>query len=189
MAEWGKSKRGTVSHLLGQPVRGALFGSCCRPSVLLSPVAGPPARKCYRCVRLEDAQPRLQVSREALVDLLSFVDRFRTEHGFGPTARELYQGLGLSSCSVGWWHARAAARLGWLDWQPGKARTLRLTAAGRGVVRGNGQDLVNWLLKLEGLVAELDGCQRVSLEVSVSVAGSTVARFETKGGSLAEEEG
>jgi len=191
VSDWGKSKRGTVSHLLGEPVKGPLFGSRCRPRVLLRPVAGLPVRKCSRCIRLESAQPALRVPREALVELLGFVDRFRIEHGFGPTARELYQGLGLSSSSVGWWRARAAARLAWLEWEPGKARTMRLTAAGKAMIRGNGQDLAAWLLRLEHLVAELDGCQRVKLEVLVRLSGSIIplARFETKGGSLAEEEG
>jgi hypothetical protein len=79
--------------------------------------------------------------------------------------------------------------LGWLDWEPGKARTLRLTQAGSAVVRGsNGVDLPSWLLRLEGFVAELDALA-LQVEVSVKVAGSMVACFETKGGSLAEEEG
>jgi len=133
----------------------------------------------------------MTLPREVLTTLLAFLDGFWLEHGFGPTARELQRGLGLSSTSVAWYQARAAARLGWLEWEPGKPRTLRLTAAGRAMVRGNGQDLAAWLLRLEGLVAELDGCRRVGLEVLVMLSGSTIplARFETKGGSLAEEEG
>jgi len=133
----------------------------------------------------------MTLPREVLTTLLAFLDGFWLEHGFGPTARELQRGLGLSSTSVAWYQASAAARLGWLEWEPGKPRTMRLTAAGRAMVRGNDQDLATWLLRLERLVAELDGCRRVSLEVLFTLSGSMVplARFETKGGSLAEEEG
>lgn len=119
--------------------------------------------------------------REVLTTLLAFLDSFWLEHGFGPTTRELQRGLGLSSTSVAWYQARAAARRGWLEWEPGKPRTMRLTSTGRVMVRGNGQDLATWLLRLEGLVAELDGGSRVSLEVLVTLSGSTIplARFET----------
>lgn len=169
----------------------------------------------------------MTLPREVLATLLSFLDSFWLEHGFGPTTRDLQRGLGLSSTSVAWYQARAAARRGWLEWEPGLPRTMRLTAAGRAMVRGNGQDLATWLLsverllgevaalqpnleiflsvnlngsrelppfalaawllKIKGLVAELPSSHHLTLEV-IGRTGAR-ARFETKGGSLAEEEG
>lgn len=192
MAEWGMSRRGAVGHLLGEPAKGPLFRSRCQPNVVLKPVAGEPASKCHRCAAMERSQSPLQTPRDVLVALLAFVDSFCREHGFGPTARELCLGLGVSSTSVAWWRARAVARLGWLDWEPGKARTLRLTEAGSAVLRGsgNGPDLASWLLRLDLVVAEMDG-HKPEIEILVMVAGlpAPVAHYWTKGDSLGEEQG
>jgi SOS-response transcriptional repressor LexA len=83
------------------------------------------------------------MTREAVLELVRFVDRFWREHGYGPTHREVQAGLGLSSSSVAWYRARAAARLGWLRWDDGRDRTLRLTKAGA-VLGGDGSPRRRW---------------------------------------------
>jgi repressor LexA len=50
--------------------------------------------------------------------------------GVAPTVRELGAELGLASTNAVADHLRRMRARGWLDWHPGRARTLRLTALG-----------------------------------------------------------
>lgn len=66
----------------------------------------------------------------ALRQTLSAIDRFVGEHGYPPTYRDLGIELGITHSAV-FYRVRDLVCLGLVNDQPGIARSLRVTAAGR----------------------------------------------------------
>lgn len=64
------------------------------------------------------------------LEVLRVIRIEREELGHAPTLRELAVLLGCSSTNAVADHLRRLRARGWLDWHPGRARTLRLTALG-----------------------------------------------------------
>lgn len=60
------------------------------------------------------------------LDIWRVLDEAWEAHEPVPTIRELVAQLGLSSTSVATFHLEKLARAGIIEWQPGKARTIRL---------------------------------------------------------------
>lgn len=68
-------------------------------------------------------QPLTERQREILVWLFRYID----EHGYSPTVRELCQAFSFDSPNGAVSHLRPLRRKGWVTWQDGHARTLRIT--------------------------------------------------------------
>ncbi|HEX5661444.1 MAG TPA: hypothetical protein VFX59_29845 [Polyangiales bacterium] len=70
--------------------------------------------------------------------ILVHITRFRAEHGYAPTTRELMDAVGLKGPHGMLDHLWALRRKGYVEWVDGKARTLRVikSADGKGVGRG-----------------------------------------------------
>jgi hypothetical protein len=64
-------------------------------------------------------------------EVLAAIESATAERGYPPTLRELGAALGISSTNGVYDHLRALRRKGAITWDPTKARTLRVTAAGR----------------------------------------------------------
>lgn len=64
------------------------------------------------------------------LEVLQFVHRFRVENDYGPTRREVADGLGLASTSGVTDHLEALERRGLVRLHPGKSRAICLTEAG-----------------------------------------------------------
>ena len=58
--------------------------------------------------------------------ILAFLRAFRESHAYGPTIRELRDGLRLSSNSVVAYNLQALRRQGLVTWVDGRARTLEV---------------------------------------------------------------
>ena len=65
------------------------------------------------------------------IDLMVFIQNFRDEHGYPPTARELTQLMGIASVSTTHAHLVLLQRGGLVDWSPGLPRTTRITPDGK----------------------------------------------------------
>ena len=59
--------------------------------------------------------------------LLATIDRLTKQHGYAPTVRELEAALSAKSPNSIAQKLRLLKRKGWVEWQPHKARTLRVT--------------------------------------------------------------
>jgi repressor LexA len=77
-----------------------------------------------------EAQPRDRHGRVPLAprqrDVVAAIRRLAKEHGYPPTIRELGDDLGITTPNGVKQHLRLLARKGWVTWEEGKARTLRL---------------------------------------------------------------
>lgn len=58
--------------------------------------------------------------------MLDFIAAFVDSHGYGPTIREMQNGLGISSVSVVNYRMHILKRAGRLTWQEGLNRTVRV---------------------------------------------------------------
>lgn len=63
-------------------------------------------------------------SQQAVLD---FISAFTTENGYAPTHREVQENFGWRSQTAAVNHLDALKFKGLVTWQPGKARTLRVT--------------------------------------------------------------
>lgn len=61
--------------------------------------------------------------------VLDFLHDFHTSNGYMPTSAEIAQGLGWKSANAADEHLQALVRLGMITRQPGRGRSIRLTAA------------------------------------------------------------
>lgn len=59
--------------------------------------------------------------------ILGFVSQYGGQHGRAPTIRELGAGTGISSTSLTTFHVRRLESMGYLEREPGLARSLKLT--------------------------------------------------------------
>lgn len=59
-------------------------------------------------------------------DVAAAIRRLTAQHGYPPTIRELVDDLGLGGPNAVKQHLRLMARKGWVTWNEGKARTLRV---------------------------------------------------------------
>jgi repressor LexA len=59
--------------------------------------------------------------------ILDAIAAFTAEHGYAPTTRELGDLLGIAGSNAVMDHLWALRRKGYVEWQDGKARTLRIT--------------------------------------------------------------
>lgn len=57
-------------------------------------------------------------------DILDFIIRFITEHGYSPSIREIKEGVYLCSSSSVYQHLRVLERQGKITMQPGQPRTI-----------------------------------------------------------------
>lgn len=77
-----------------------------------------------------EAQPRDRHGRVAPAprqrDLLRAIGRLTNEQGYPPTIRELVDAMGYSTPNAVAQHLRLLHRKGWVIWEPGKSRTLRV---------------------------------------------------------------
>jgi len=64
--------------------------------------------------------------RPIAASTLDFITGYISEHGCAPTILEVTDGLHLSSTSVAYYRIQVLERLGYISWQPGKSRTIRL---------------------------------------------------------------
>jgi len=69
------------------------------------------------------AMSELSGRQHSIVD---FIRRFRDSHAYGPTIREIRDGLGLCSTSVAMYNLHELRRLGLVRWVDGQARTLEV---------------------------------------------------------------
>lgn len=80
-------------------------------------------------IRVED-QPRDAHGRVAPAprqrELLDAIGRLTNEQGYPPTIRELVDAMGYSTPNAVAQHLRLLHRKGWVIWEPGKSRTLRV---------------------------------------------------------------
>jgi SOS-response transcriptional repressor LexA len=58
--------------------------------------------------------------------MLGFITAFVGSHGYGPTIREMQDGLGISSTAVVNYRMHILKREGRLEWQEGLSRTVRV---------------------------------------------------------------
>lgn len=58
--------------------------------------------------------------------LLRAIDRLTRKHGYPPTVRELEAAMGYSTTNAVAQQLALLRRKGWVTWQPGRARTLRV---------------------------------------------------------------
>lgn len=70
-------------------------------------------------VELKPLTPR---QREILVWLAEYI----SDHGYSPTVRELCQAFNFGSPNGAACHLQPLRLKGWIDWQAGHARTLRI---------------------------------------------------------------
>ena len=59
--------------------------------------------------------------------IASFIGQFTQQHGFAPTLREISQGFSFKTPTGVTCHLRALKRKGFVTWDEGKSRTIRLT--------------------------------------------------------------
>lgn len=59
-------------------------------------------------------------------DLLRAIGRLTNEQGYPPTIRELVDAMGYTTPNAVAQHLRLLQRKGWVIWEPGKSRTLRV---------------------------------------------------------------
>lgn len=59
-------------------------------------------------------------------EVLMFIREFRSNHGMGPTLREMMESKGCSSPNAIMCHLRVLRSRGLISWNPGKARSVRL---------------------------------------------------------------
>lgn len=78
-------------------------------------------------IRYGQVEP-VDVSEQQL-RILAFVMNYAAAFGWPPDVRTIGRAVGLKSFSSVHAHLKALRRLGLLDWEDGKARTLRATVA------------------------------------------------------------
>ena len=59
-------------------------------------------------------------------EILNWIARYTTEHGFPPTIREGQLAFAFDSTNGFVCHLQALARKGWVVWNPRQSRTLRV---------------------------------------------------------------
>lgn len=69
-------------------------------------------------------------SSERMARTLAALKRYMDEHGRPPTERELGAYMGLAGSTVGY-RLKVLEREGYIEREPGKARTISITAKGR----------------------------------------------------------
>ena len=62
-------------------------------------------------------------------ELYDWIVEFLAEHGHAPSIRQMMEAMGLRSPAPIQSRLRYLQKKGWIEWQPGRARTLRLSAA------------------------------------------------------------
>lgn len=70
-----------------------------------------------------ELKPLTDRQREILVWIAGYI----SDHGFSPTVRELCQAFNFGSPNGACCHLRPLKAKGWINWQDGHARTLRIT--------------------------------------------------------------
>lgn len=70
----------------------------------------------------QDLQPLTERQREILVWLAGYI----RDHGYSPTVRELCQAFNFGSPNGALCHLHPLRKKGWVTWQDGSARTLRV---------------------------------------------------------------
>lgn len=65
-------------------------------------------------------------------EILVWLARYITEHGYSPTVRELGDAFGFGSTNAVMCHLRPLKSKGWITWVNRHSRTLRLTTATEG---------------------------------------------------------
>ena len=77
-----------------------------------------------------EAQPRDRRGRVRLAqrqgEMVQAIRRLTRQHGYPPTIRELMADMEIQSSNGVKTQLRLLRRKGWVDWQDGKARTLRI---------------------------------------------------------------
>ena len=66
-------------------------------------------------------------SRDIKRRILEFIRRYRMTHQHGPRYTEIAAGVGLQSESAVTYHLYDLRAKGFVDWEDGKARTVRIT--------------------------------------------------------------
>lgn len=69
-----------------------------------------------------ELKPLTNRQREILVWLAQYI----ADHGYSPTIRELCQAFGFDSPNGAMCHLVPLRKKGWITWQDGQARTLRV---------------------------------------------------------------
>lgn len=59
-------------------------------------------------------------------EILVWLSRYIAEHGYSPTVREVCQAFNFSGVNGAMCHLRPLRKKGWLTWQDGHARTIRV---------------------------------------------------------------
>lgn len=59
-------------------------------------------------------------------EILRWIAAYIAERGFAPTRREIMRGLGWSSPNAVMCHLNPLKARGWLTWEDGSARTIRI---------------------------------------------------------------
>lgn len=80
----------------------------------------------------QQVRDKLGIS-ERQVGILRFIERFRDEHGYPPSLREIAAGVGLASSSSAFYHIGVLEELGLLNVDRGvigTSRTYRVTSDG-----------------------------------------------------------
>ena len=67
-------------------------------------------------------QPLTARQREILVWLAGYI----RDHGYSPTVRDVCQAFNFAAINGAMSHLKPLRRKGWIDWQDGQARTLRI---------------------------------------------------------------
>lgn len=60
-------------------------------------------------------------------EILAWLARYIADHGYSPTVREVCQAFGYVSVNGAMCHLHPLRKKGWLTWQDGCPRTLRIT--------------------------------------------------------------
>lgn len=60
-------------------------------------------------------------------EILAWLARYIADHGYSPTVREVCQAFNFAAVNGAMAHLRPLRKKGWITWQDGHARTLRIT--------------------------------------------------------------
>ena len=63
-------------------------------------------------------------------EILRWIEAFIAERGFAPTRREIMRGFGMASPNAVMSHLHPLKARGWLTWDEGSARTIRILRRG-----------------------------------------------------------
>jgi repressor LexA len=83
---------------------------------------------------MKNGRPRNVPAGETRHWVLSFIGVFTTNQGYPPTVRELCRGMGTVSTGSMHYHLSRLRSEKLINWNPGEARTIRLTDEGRALL-------------------------------------------------------